>query len=323
MVETASALRSAPTIASRKPRVRWPGAAWLLLLLCAAFAFAEPAFASGLNLRSVLMQAVVLLMLALPMTLIVLTEGLDLSMGAALSLCTVVLAATQIATDSLMLGLAAALLTATAVGLLNGGLVAMLGLPPFVVTLGTLGIAQGLALLVSQAHQTMGVSAELRFFWEGSVLQVPLPIWMAAMVWAALHLLLNRARYGARIRALGGNRETLRFAGLHEGGALLGVYAIAGACVGIASVLMTARMNGGHSTAAIGMEFDAVAAVAVGGTALRRGRGGLGGTVLGVLVIAVMRNGLSLLSMPASLQVAAVGLIVIAALWLDAVRGQT
>lgn len=297
------------------------GAAWLLLLLCLVFSIVAPDFWSGANLRNVLLQATVLLLLALPMTLIILTEGLDLSMGAALSLCTVVLAVVQMSSGSVALGFAAALTAALAVGLANGALVAAFDLPPFVVTLGTLGAAQGLALVAAEGRNTMGVATGLRWFWEGNLLGVAVPIWTAALVWAVIHVLLYHTRFGTRIFALGGNREALRFAGISVKWSLLWVYLLGGACVGLASLLMTARLNGGHPTATIGLEFDAIAAVAVGGTAFERGKGTLAGTVLGVLAVGVMRTGLNLLSMPSSVQVAAVGVVVIAALWLDSAKG--
>jgi ribose transport system permease protein len=298
------------------------GAAWLLLLLCTAFSVVAPDFWSGANLRNVLLQATILLLLALPMTLIILTEGLDLSMGAALSLCTVVLALVQMGTGSVALGLAAALAVALAVGVFNGVLVAVFDLPPFVVTLGTLGAAQGLALVAAEGRNTMGVAEELRWFWEGNLLGMAVPIWVAVLVWALIHVLLYHTRFGVRVFALGGNREALRFAGISVQWSLLWVYALGGLCVGLASLLMTARLNGGHPTATIGLEFDAIAAVAVGGTAFERGKGTLTGTVLGVLAVGVMRNGLNLLSLPSSVQVAAVGVVVIAALWLDSARGR-
>jgi ribose transport system permease protein len=242
-------------------------------------------------------------------------------MGAALSLCTVVLAVVQMSSGSVALGFAAALTAALAVGLANGALVAAFDLPPFVVTLGTLGAAQGLALVAAEGRNTMGVATGLRWFWEGNLLGVAVPIWTAALVWAVIHVLLYHTRFGTRIFALGGNREALRFAGISVKWSLLWVYLLGGACVGLASLLMTARLNGGHPTATIGLEFDAIAAVAVGGTAFERGKGTLAGTVLGVLAVGVMRNGLNLLSMPSSVQVAAVGVVVIAALWLDSAKG--
>lgn len=317
----------ADTLSAMPPRSRrltqLPGVAWLLLVLVAVFAFTAPGFFSGANLQNVLLQATLLLILALPMTLVILTEGLDLSMGALLSLCTVVLAVVQIATGSVALGVGAAMATGLAFGLVNGVLVAGFELPPFVVTLGTLGAAQGLALVVAEDRTTMGVADGVRLLWEGRWLGLPVPVWLALAVWAAIHLLLSHSRFGARIIALGGNREALRFAGIPVRGSLILVYLIAGACVGLAALLLTGRINGGHPTAAIGMEFDAIAAVAVGGTAFERakmGSGGLAGTVLGVLTVGVMRNGLNLLSMPSSVQVAAVGAVVIVALWVDALR---
>lgn len=299
-----------------------PGAAWMLLVLAGALAVAEPGFASVANLRNVLLQASLLLLLALPMTLIVLTEGLDLSMGASLSLATVVLALVDLSQATAWTAVAAAIGVAVAVGLGNGLLVAGCGLPPFVGTLGTLGVAQGLALVVSEGRNTMGVSEGLRQLWDWQLAGLPLPILAALAVWGGLHLLLYHTRFGPRVFALGGNREALRFAGIPVRRSLVVVYAIGGLCVGLAAVLMTARLSGGHTAAGAGMEFEAIAAVAVGGTALRRGQGWLAGTVLGVLVVCTLRNGLNLLGLPSSLQVAAVGAVVIAALWLDHARSQ-
>src|SRR6218665_900994 len=174
---------------------RVPGVAWLLIGLVLFFSASAPGFFSGANLQNVALQATVLLMLALPMTLVILTEGLDLSMGALLSLCTVVLAVVQIATGSILLGFGAAMAMALLFGLVNGVLVASFELPPFVVTLGTLGAAQGLALVVAEDRTTMGVADGVRQLWEGHALGLPLPVWLALGVWGALHLLLNHSRF--------------------------------------------------------------------------------------------------------------------------------
>jgi ribose transport system permease protein len=312
-----------PFAAGRRSFQSVAGVTWLLLGLCLLFALRAPGFLSAPNLQNVLLQSAILLLLTLPMTLIILTEGLDLSMGAVLSLCTVVLAVVQIESGSILLGLAAALLVGIFFGVLNGVLVAAFDLPPFVVTLGTLGAAQALALVAAEGRTTMGVAEGLRWFWEGSLLAVPVPLWLGLLAWAVMHGLLYHTRFGVRVFALGGNREALQFAGIPVRASLVWVYALGGLCAGLAALLMTARVNGGHPTAAIGMEFDAIAAVAVGGTAFERGKGGLTGSVLGVLAVGAMRNGLSLMSLPSSVQVAAVGAVVIVALWIDAVRGKT
>jgi len=306
---------------ARKPRIPIPGVAWLLIALVAGFSIAAPGFASGANVANITQQATVLLLLALPMTLIIMAEGLDLSMGASLSLCTVVLAATSLATGSLALGIAAAIVTGTLIGVLNGALIAWLDLPPFVVTLGTLGVAQGLALLVAEGRGTTGVGGGLSSLWTGTVLGLPIPLLFAVGAWAVFHVLLHHTRFGVAVIGLGGNREALRLAAMPVRGSLIAVYALGGFFVGVAALLLAGRLDGGHPTAAIGTEFDAIAAVAVGGTLFEGGKGSLGGTVLGVLAVGVMRNGMNLMSMPSSLQVAAVGGVVIAALLIDAVRG--
>lgn len=306
----------------RKTEMRSFGVALLLAFLCVTFSIATPGFLSFANLENILIQGTILLLLALPMTLIILAEGLDLSMGALLSLCTVVLAVVQISTGSVTLGLVATMMVALTFGYVNGALIAFYELPPFVVTLGTLGLAQGLALVIAEGNTTMGIAPEITWLWGGTVLGIPVPLWVSLIVFIGIYTLLYFTRFGARIFALGGNREALNFAGISVNKSLIIVYVIGGFCVGIASLLMAGRVNGGHPTAAIGMEFDAIAAVAVGGTAFERGRGGLIGSLLGVLAVGVMRNGLNLLSMPSSVQVAAVGVVVIAALSIDSLRNR-
>lgn len=304
----------------RRPRAAIPGVAWLLLALIFGFSVGAPGFASGDNVSNILQQGTVLLLLALPMTLIIMAEGLDLSMGASLSLCTVVLAAGALATGSLALGVVLAIATGTLIGMLNGALIAWLDLPPFVVTLGTLGVAQGFALLVAEGRATTGVGGGLTTLWTGTVVGLPIPLLFALGAWAVVHVLLYHTRFGVAIVGLGGNREALLLAAMPVRGSLIAVYGLGGCFVGVAALLLAGRLGGGHPTAAIGMEFDAIAAVAVGGTLFEGGKGSLGGTVLGVLAVGVMRNGMNLMSMPSSLQVAAVGVVVIAALVIDALR---
>jgi ribose transport system permease protein len=264
-----------------------------------------------------------LTMLALPMTLIIMTEGLDLSMGAVLTLTSLCVAIVSLATQSMLLGLSAAILVGAAFGTVNGWLVAILGIPPFVATLGTLGIAQGLSLIVSDGQSVVGVPHSVRDIYSATFLDVPVPIVMAFATYAVFNALLYRTRFGTYIFALGGNREALKYAGLSPSRLLIAVYALGGTMAGIAGLLMTARMNSGHPTAGLGLEFDAIAAVAVGGTSFERGNGWLLGTVLGVIAVGVLRNGLNLISLPSSVQVASVGVLVIVALFLDGLRSRS
>ena len=305
------------------PLQRIPGVAVMLVLLCVVFSLMTPGFLTVPNISNVLVQSTILLMLALPMTLIIMTEGLDLSMGAVLTLTSLIVAIVALATGSLLLGLLAALVVGIVFGTINGWLVAVVGIPPFVATLGTLGMAQGLSLIVSDGQSVVGMPAAVRGVYSGTLGGVPLPIVLGLGSYLAFHGLLYHTRFGTYIFALGGNREALKFAGISARRLLILVYALGGAMVGLAGLLMTARMNSGHPTAGLGLEFDAIAAVAVGGTSFERGNGWLLGTLLGVVTVGVLRNGLNLLALPSSIQVASVGLLVIAALFVDGLRSRS
>jgi ribose transport system permease protein len=296
-----------------------PGVAYVLALLVIVFSAIDARFLSLLNLTNIGGQATILLMLALPMTLVILTEGLDISMGAVLTLCAVVLAWVLARGGGIGLALAASLATGLAFGLANGALVSYVGMPPFVATLGTLGMAQGLALAVTDGQSIVGISEPLAFM-RASVLGVPLALAIAALAYLLVHALLYRTRFGNYIFAIGGNREALVLSGVRARAWHAGVYAFAGLMIGVAGLLLVARTNSGHPTAAIGMEFDAIAAVAVGGTSFERGEGWLAGTLLGVLAVGVMRNGLNVAAVPSSLQVVAIGLLVIATLLIDSFK---
>jgi ribose transport system permease protein len=302
---------------------RLPGVAIALVLLSAVFAWLAPSFATLPNLANVLIQSVILLLLALPMTLIIMTEGLDLSMGAVLTLASILLAVTVLATGSSLLALGAALAVGLVFGLANGLIVARLEIPPFIATLGTLGIAQGLALLVTDGQSVVGIPREINQIYNGFIAGIPIPIIIGVVAYAAVHLLLYHTRFGTYVFALGGNREALKLAGVSDGAVLVAVYAVGGLMAGFAALLMTARMNSAHPTAGIGLEFDAIAAVAVGGTSFERGNGWLLGTLLGVLLVGVLRNGLNLLAVPSSAQVAGIGALVIAALLIDGLRSRS
>jgi ribose transport system permease protein len=301
---------------------RVPGVAIVLVLLVVGFGVASGNFLSAGNVANILVQSTILLLIALPMTLIILTEGLDLSMGAVLTFASIVLAAVSVATGSAALALLAGLAVGLCFGVLNGSLVAFLNIPPFIATLGTLGVAQGLSLVATDGQSIVGIPKSIQAVYSGAVLGVPLPVVIAAAAYALVHLLLYRTRFGTYVFALGGNREALKLAGVSDRKMLVAVYALGGAMAGFAALLMTARINSAHPTAAIGMEFDAIAAVAVGGTSFERGNGWLAGTLLGVLAVGVLRNGLNLLAVPSSAQVAGIGVMVIVALFFDGMRSR-
>jgi ribose transport system permease protein len=299
---------------------RVPGVAFLLVLLAILFTIFASGFPSIPNLLNIGIQSSTLLLLALPMTFIIMTEGLDLSMGAVLGLTGVVLAIALVNGSALPVALAAALGVGLAFGIANGLLVVKLGMPPFVATLSTLGIAQGAALVLTNGESVVGIGRTLPRLYSSTWVGIPFSIVAAALGYAAFHFLLYHTRFGNYVFAIGGNREALVLAGVPAGFFHVSVYALGGLMAGFAALLLTGRMNSGHPIAAMGMEFDAIAAVIVGGTERQRGNGWLPGTVLGVLTVGVLRNGLNVMAQPSSLQVASIGLLLIAALLIDALR---
>ena len=300
-----------------------PGVAYLLASLLVVFSLMGSGFASLANFSNIGTQSSILLLLALPMTLIIMTEGLDLSMGAVLGLAGVVLAMVLVAGGTLPVALAAALGVGLLFGVANGLLVTALGMPPFVATLGTLGLAQGAALVVTGGQSVVGIGPSLPALYTSVWLGLPFSVLVAAIVYVAFHFLLYYTRFGTYVFAIGGNREALILAGVRANLYHVSIYALGGLMAGLGALLLTGRMNSGHPTAAIGMEFDAIAAVIVGGTRFERGDGWLPGTILGVLAVGVLKNGLNIMAVPSSLQVASIGLLVIVALLIDSIRGES
>lgn len=306
--------------APRRFHLRSPGIWAILAVLIIAFSVLAPGFLTERNIANIGRQSSILLIIALPMTLIILTEGLDLSMGALMALASMGIALTSAAGYPVPAAILAGLAIGLAGGLFNGILVAKLAIPPFVGTLGTLGMAHGLAVVLTDGQSVVDIADAIPDFFSSRVLGIPSPVLVAAIAYLATHFLLYRTRFGVAIFALGGNREAWKLAGGNVDRCLIAVYAFGGLMVGIASFLFTARMSAGHPTASFGMEFDALAAVALGGTSFERGNGWLFGTLLGVLAIGVLRNGLNLLGFPSSMQVISVGLLVLVALFIDGMR---
>ena len=296
-----------------------PGIGYLLVILVAVFSVFGSGFATAANVFNIGVQSSVLLLLALPMTLVIMSEGLDLSMGAVLSLAGIVLATLLMNGRPLPLALAAAVGVGAAFGLANGLLVVGFGIPPFVATLGTLGVAQGLSLVVTGGQSVVGIGETLPAVYESRPLGIPFSIVVAVVAFVVFRLAFRQTRLGSYVSAIGGNREALVLAGVSANRYHVGIYVLAGAMAGFAALLLTGRMSSGHPTAAIGMEFDAIAAVIVGGTSFERGKGSLAGTLIGVVTIGVLKNGLNVLEVASSLQVASIGVLTIVALVIESV----
>jgi len=308
-----------PAAASWRARAAHvPGVAWMLPLLIVTFGILEPGFTSAPNVLNIGIQSAILLLLALPMTFVIMSEGLDLSMGALIGLSSVVLALLLVGGHSVGAAAAVSVGVGLVFGLVNGLLVVHGGIPPFVVTLGTMGVAQGLALAITDGASVVGIGSTLPALYAARPARLPFPTVVGIATYSLFHVLMYHTKYGAYVFAVGGNREALTLAGVRAGAYHVSIYALAGTIVGAAGLLFTGRMSAGHPVAGIGLEFDAIAAAVLGGT--ERGYGWLPGTLLGVVAVGVLKNGLNLMAVPSSLQVAGVGVLVLVVLMIDAAR---
>lgn len=300
---------------------RLPGAFYLLVVLFIGLSLASPYFLSFGNLINVALQASVVLIIALGMTLVILTEGVDLSLGPILGLAGVVSALLLVSGFPFIVALPVAIIAATTLGAINGFLISYLDMPPFVITLGVFGMAMSLAMALTAGNSIVGLPPEIRWFNEGAFLGLPVPIWATAGLFLLTYVLLYHTRFGRYVFAIGGNRRALILSGVPVRAYHMLVYVYAAGLTAIASFIMTARANAAHPTIGVGMEFDAIAAVILGGTSFVGGRGSLSGTVLGALAVATLRNGLNLMGVAAEWQAAAVGFVIILGVAVDSIRG--
>ncbi len=300
---------------------RLPGAVYLLILMSIILTISTPEFFTFANFTNIALQVAVLCIVAFGMTMVILTEGIDLSLGPVLGLCGVVMAMMVVAGWPLIIALFVALLIGATFGAVNGALVSYEEMPPFVVTLGSFGIAQSIAMVLTGGNSVTGLPDYVRLFNDGVFLGLPVPLWATAACFALTYVLLYHTKFGRYTFAIGGNRRALILSGSPAKRYQVLVYVYAGSLAALASFIMTARMNAAHPTIGVGLEFDAIAAVILGGTSFEKGRGGIVGTVMGALAVGVLRNGLNLMGVSTEWQVAVVGIVIILAVSLDSLRG--
>jgi len=284
------------------------------LLLCTILALLSDRFLTVNNAVNVLRQSTINGIIAVGMTFVILTAGIDLSVGATLALSTVVTANLLQQEIPVLLAVLIGLALGAALGFVNGLIITKTKVPPFVATLGMMTVARGLALTYTQGRPITGLPDAFRFIGTGSLGPVPMPIIIAGLTFLVGWSVLNRTKMGAYICAIGNTPVAARYAGIATDGYITFVYILAGFLSALAGMILVARLNSAQPTAAIGYEFDAIAAVVVGGTSFAGGEGSLGGTLLGVLVIAVINNGLNLLNVSSFYQPVVTGIVIALAL---------
>lgn len=290
-----------------------------LLGLCLLLWILTPHFLTISNLLNVLEQTSINAVIALGMTFVILSAGIDLSVGSVLALSGVVMATLLQQDWPVAAAIAAGLLMGFGFGALNGVAIAWGRLPPFIATLGMMSIARGCALLFTEGRPVSGFDQTFRSLATSRVLGIPAPVVITAAAYLVARFVLTSTRFGRYVYAMGGNEEATRLSGVNVRWHKMLVYGVSGLTSGIAAVLLTARLNSAQPIAGIMYELDAIAAVVIGGTSLAGGEGGVGGTLIGVLIMGVLRNGLNLLGVSSFLQQVVIGLVIVVAVLLDTV----
>jgi len=299
--------------------IRQFGTAIGLIVLCGILWILTPHFLTVANLLNVAEQTSINAIVAVGMTFVILSGGIDLSVGSIVAFSGVVLGSALAAGQPLPIALAFGLATGIGCGLANGALISWGGLPPFIVTLGTMSIARGAALLFTEGRPISGFSPSFRVLATGRLAFIPAPVIVMAVVYLVAHFVLTRTTFGRYVYAIGGNEEATRLSGVAIRFHKTMVYAVSGLTSAIAAVILTARLNSAQPIAGMMYELDAIAATVIGGTSLMGGDGTLAGTLIGALIMGVLRNGLNLLGVSSFLQQIVIGGVIVVAVLLDTV----
>lgn len=288
-----------------------------LVILCIGLWIATPHFMTVSNLVNVVQQSTIIGVIAVGMTFVILTGGIDLSVGSIVALAGITFG-TLIQLDvPVALAAAGALIAGTLCGAMNGVLITIGRLPPFIATLGMMSVARGLALMLSDGRPISGFSAGFRTLATGTLAGVPLPVIIMIALYAAAYFVLTRMRLGRYAYAIGGNEEATALSGVNVRAYKTIVYCISGFVSALTSLLLIARLNSAQPIAGISYELDAIAAVVIGGTSLLGGSGSVVGTLVGTLIMSVLRNGLNLLGVSSYLQQVAIGTVIVVAVLVD------
>ncbi|GAA5040459.1 ribose transport system permease protein [Thermocatellispora tengchongensis] len=292
----------------------------VLIVLVALMAAIAPNFATVDNLLNIARSISINAILAAGMTFVILTAGIDLSVGSIVAVSGVVAVLCAVADVPAPLAILAGVLAGAVAGLLNGLLTSYLALAAFIVTLGTMTCLRGLAYTMTDGQPIVSNTLNFRDIGNGYMLGVPVPVVVMAVVYLVAWFLLERTRYGRHVYAVGGNAEAARLAGVNVRLVTTSVYVLAGACAGLAGVIFAARVVSAQPTAGTGYELDAIAAVVLGGTSLMGGRGRILGTLVGSIILGVLSTGLILMNVPFFTQLLIKGVVIILAIGIDSLK---
>lgn len=294
-----------------------------LVVIMAVFAVLVPGFMSERNLFNILQQSSINACLALGMTLVIISGGIDLSVGPTAALSAVLTATLLVAGVPAPLAIAAGLGLGAICGLFNGFMVAVVGLQPFIVTLGTLSTFRALALIYTGGNPVLGIPDSFRSIFNSAPFGIPTPVIIVAVVALVTWGVLKKTPFGEYLLAVGGNEEAAHIAGVPIARTKIAAYVISGTLAALASMILIGRLGAAEPILGNLWELDAIAAAAIGGASLMGGKGSIVGTILGAIILGAMRNGLTLMNVQSFYQLLATGLIILAAMLIDrATRGR-
>ena len=288
-----------------------------LFLLGLVFTILTRKFLTVSNIVNVLQQATINGCVALGMTLVIITGGIDLSVGSIMALSGMIMAQLMVAGTPVGVALLAGVLLGVACGAVNGILISKIKLQPFLVTLGTMSVYRGVTLIISDGLPVRGLPGSFSNMMNALNRSFPVPIIILLVFTVILFLVVKYSKYGQYVFAIGGNEEATRLSGINTGLVKVGTYAISGLACSLAAIIFLGRLAAADPQAGASYEMNAIAAAAIGGASLAGGKGSLIGTIIGVLILQTLNNGLTLLNVQSFYQTLAIGLIIIAATIID------
>lgn len=294
----------------------------ILALLIVVMSVIAPNFTDSSNILNVLKQSSITAILAAGMTVVILTGGIDLSVGSTLALSGVISVLLSNAGVPVVIAMLAGAGVGFVAGAINGYLTAVPKLPAFIVTLGSMTYLRGLAYVITGGYPVVLASEKFKFIGAGEIFGIPTPIYIMAIVYFIMFVVLKYTMFGRHVYAIGGNEEAAHLTGIKVNRTLINVYSISGLLAGISGVVMAGRLFSGQPMVGIAFELDAIAAVVLGGTSFVGGRGRIQGTIIGVLIVAVLTNGMTLLNVDYYWQQVVKGIVIVIAVLLDRLRSK-
>lgn len=291
-----------------------------LMLMVVAFSILNEYFFTLTNFSNILVQSAITIVIASGATIVIATGGIDLSVGSVLCVSGIVMAKGMEAGYSVGISILLGIITGALIGILNGFMIGIIDITPLIATLASLSAFRAIAYIITDARPIYGFPMSFRIFATGYIGVVPYAFILSMLVALFIHFVLKRTSMGRYALAIGGNEEAARLSGINLWKIKIITYAIAGMCASVAALILTARFNAAEPLAGSGLEMDAIAAAVIGGASLSGGVASILGTIIGAILMATLKNGLTLMSVQPYFQQLTIGIVIVVAVILDKIR---